>query len=712
MERKSFRRISVSAIIFLLLLAAAKEGAEWYFVRRILDLRAVKELSRNFINEELGRAVALGVVEYEFPNHVFIEDLKISSDEDFAAQHLIFKANKIELVLRGLWKGTPSVRAIRIRDAQISLDLEDKISGEILGYIHKVNIPEIRLENTTVSISKGEKKLLEEVRGVDFLIRKEGSKINVGISDSVFPWPGLRYVNGTFATDIGSKGMSLSLDFRNARASAIGGLYSEFSPFFPQSGKISGKALLETDGTILKVSGKTEFSGVTGEVLQDLPLREEPWLWKNVNLDHEWARSSQELTYKEYHRIYDGDDFLELARDRTDKGLRSWNLKLEVADIDRLRDFLPFTGQLESFGGGVKLFWKGKETGNFGDWLKFESSLAVRNFRWKDADLDLKIDEGIFEWNLAGIFGASLKGSQFGFPLTAKASGKTAFKKALKGDGSAYYPLQGEYNLELDTESLVLEDYLTWYRSLRQMVREDVRTRMEKLIPEIRFVRTPIFKYFLEFPTGNLKVHSKQIRLQRSLSNMGELSLNVKLIPYQSRLEGKLSGVADAKISSYFTYGNESPYFNFDFEGVQLPWKVPAFRFCGKDLIPETVTGKGNIRFFGNNFLDFYDHFNLSLQEVRLNGLRWKGAANFPLPLQPDFEMEFDYSDPGNPPLRNLSWKSGNFNATAAVYVEPSALRYSITGSSQSTSSDSFIPAVSTPFFTKFRETKDGCILE
>lgn len=714
MEQPYFRKISALIVTLLLLSVAVKEGAEWYFVHRVLDLRGIKELSRNFINGELGRAVALGVVEFKFPNHVFIEDLKISSEGDFAAQHLILRANKIELVLRGLWKGTPSVKAIRVRNAQIYLDLEDRISGEILGYIHKINIPEILLENTTVTLVKGGKVLLEEVRGVDFSIRKDGNRINVGISDSVFPWPGLRYVNGTFSTDVGSKGMSLALDFRNARAKAIGGLYSELSPLLPRNGRISGKAFLEVEDGILKGNGKTEFSAVSGIVMQELPLKEEPWEWRNVSLDHEWARSSgKDGTYKEYHKLVNNEDSLELSREKGTKGLRNWELKLDVSDLDRIRDFLPISEQLESFGGSLRLLCKGKETGNSNDWIQLESGFTLKHFRWKDAELDLEVKEGSLNWDRNGSFRMEMIGSQFGFPARWTSRGKAGFRRAFKGDGTPYYQVQGDFDTELKTDSIVLENYLPWYKRTRQEVREEVRTRMEKLIPEIHFVRTPVYKYFLEFLTGNLKIDAKELRLKSELPNLGALALNLKFAPSQSRLEGKLSGVGEGKLSSYFTYGNDNPYFNFEFEGADLPWKLASFRFCGKDLTPEKISAKGTVRFFGNNFLDFRDHFNMNLQEVLFKGVHWSGNANFPLPLQPGFDMQFEYGDPGNPMLKNLVWKSGNFNGTGNAYGEENSdLRYSVTGFTQTTSGDSAFTISSVPFYSKFRETREICVPE
>ncbi|WP_246050419.1 LIC_12586 family protein [Leptospira langatensis] len=711
-EKPSFRKVSIAAIVLLLLLAAAKESAEWYFVRRILDLRGVKELTRGFINEELDRAVTLGVVEYEFPNHVFIEDLKISSDEDFASQRMIFKANKIELLLRGLWRGQPSVKAIRVRNAQLSIDMEDKISGEILSYIHKINIPEIRLEDTTVTVYKGGKVLLENVKGIDFHIRKEGTKIQVQISDSLLPIPGFRYVKGNFITDVGSKNMNLDILFKNAKAEATGGLYSEFSPFYPKTGRISGQASLQSDGTNLIVKGKTEFSGVNGIVLQELPLQEEPWEWKDVDLDHEWTRSSQGESYKEEHKISVGEDHLGLTKSKNEKGLKTWDLSLSIQDLDDIRNYLPVSSDLDKFGGSLELLWKGSETGNYGDWLKSEAKLSLEDFRWKDTYLDLEIRRGEFAWNPAGILEASLHGKQFGLPWSANLKGKTGFRKGFKGDGSAYFPLQGEYNLDLSTDSILISNYLPLYRSIRQIVREDIHTRMEKLIPEIKFVRTPVYKYFMEYPSGNIKITSKEVKWDKDLPSMGQLEANLKYAASQSRLEGKIAGPGEAKLISYFTYGSDNPYFNIDFETINLPWGVPTFSFCGGDLIPQTLDTDATIRFNGNNFLDMHDRMYVTIEKVKLSNTIWKGKGEFPLPLQPNFEMGFDYANPGTPSLRNVYWKSGNVNATANVYIESDSPKYSVNGTVYAASSESNQPVATSSFYVRFKETNKGCFKE
>ncbi|TGL64337.1 AsmA domain protein [Leptospira sarikeiensis] len=702
----------MSLIIVFILLAAAKETAEWYFVRRVLDLRGVKELTRGFINEELDRAVTLGVVEYEFPNHVFIEDLKISNDEDFASQRMIFKANKIELLLRGLWKGQPSVRAIRVRNAQLSIDLEDKISSEILSYIHKINIPEIRLEDTNVTVYKGGKILLENVKGIDLTIRKEESKINVQISDSLFPIPGFRYMKGMFTTDIGSKNMRLDILFKNIKAGSSGGLYSEFTQFYPKSGKISGQAVLESDGINLKIQGKTEFSNIDGIVLQELPLQTDIWEWKDVNLDHEWSRSQQGNSYTEEHKVFSGEDRLTLSKSKNEKGLKSWDLSLTVQDLDDVRNFLPVSSDLEVFGGGLDLHWKGNETGSYGDWMKSEAKLSLQNFKWKDPHLDLEIKNADLGWNTSGVLDAKFSGKQFGLPWFASLKGKTGYRKGVKGDGTAYFPLQGEYNLELETESIVLSNFLPLYRTVRQWIREDIHTRMEKLIPEINFTRTPIYKYFLEFPSGTIKLISKEVKWDSGLPSMGKLDTSLKFTASQSRLDASLNGTGTAKLNSYFTYGTDNPYFGIDFETINLPWGVPSFTFCGGDLIPETLDSDGNIRFNGNNFLDIHDRMYITIDKVKLSNTIWKGKGEFPVPVPPKFEMGFDYWNPGSPPKRNVYWKGGNLSATANSYIDSDSVKYFVTGNTYSISSESNSAVPISAFAFKIKENSAGCIKE
>ncbi len=711
-ERPSFRKYSIVAIVLLLLLAGVKETAEWYFVRRIIDLRGVKQLAREFINVELDRAVTLGVVEYEFPNHVFIEDLKISNDEDFTSQRMIFRANKVELLLRGLWKGQPSVKAIQVRNAHVSIDLEDRISGEILSYIHKINIPEIRLENTNLTVYKGGKVLLENVKGIDFDIRKEGTKIKVQISDSFLPIPGFRYIKGNFETDIGSKNMNLHLLFKNARAEASGGLYSEFAPFYPKTGKISGVADLETDGTNIRAKGKTEFSDVSGSVLVDLPLKEGDWEWKEVDLEHEWSRSTQGILNSEEHKILVGPDRFTLTKTKNEKGLQSWDLGLSIIDLDDLKDYLPLSSDMENLSGSVELIWKASETGNYGDWLKSEAKLSLQGFQWKDPYLDLGIQSANFVWAQGGLVEANAKGTQFGVPWTGVLKGKTGFRKGIKGDGRAYYPLQGDYSLEFETDSIILANFLPLYRSARQWIREDIHTRMEKLIPEIKFIRTEVYKYFMEFPSGTFKFASKEIYFDSGLPNLGKLDVNLKFAASQSRLEARVLGSGEGKLTSYFTYGSDNPYFNIDFETLGLAWGVPSFSFCGSDLIPGKLDSDGTIRFNGNNLLDIHDRMYVNIEKVRLIDTVWKGKGEFPVPVQPKFEMGFDYWNPGNPPLRNIYWKSGDIGATANVYVDSDSLRYSVNGTVNSAQSESNLPTVVSSFATKFRETDKGCTKE
>ncbi|PJZ69306.1 AsmA domain protein [Leptospira perolatii] len=709
MKLPAFRRFSFITLLLGAILFGAKEGTEWYFVHRVLDIRALKEISREFINVELGRAVALGIVEYEFPNHVFIEDLKISNEEDFVSQHLLFKANKVELVLRGVLKGNPSVKAIRVKNAQIELNMEDKISGKLLEYIQKINIPEIRLDNTTISIFKGESNLLEEVTGVDLLIRKEGEWVRIEISDSLLPWPGFRYLKGSFETRIGSNSSRLELEFRNAKAKPVGGLYSSLSPFLPKSGKISGTCFLEQEGENFKVQGKTEFSKVSGIVLQEIPLQEEPLEWKDVDLEHEWFYISKEKTLKETHIFRTEDGNLELQKGRGEKGLRTWDLSLALSNISNFRSFLPVPVDLDSLDGQLKLHWKGYETGNYNDWLKSEGTLNLLGFHWKNPNLDLGFQYADIFWKSDGMYEGKLEGTQFGSPFSMKLKGKFGFKKAIRGDGVAYYPLQGDFNFDVLSDSFILEDYFPIYRTIRQSVREDIKTRMEKLIPEIRFVRTKIFKYFLEFSTGSLKWKSKESRLKREFQNLGNLEFVAKLVPYQSRADAKILDKEQtvAEASANFTYSSDTPYFDIRFQTNEIPWKMPAFRFCGKELVPDRIAVNGTVRFFGNDTLALYNSLNI-VQDVKLMGNRWKGTADFPFPLNPGFDFSFEQNVlPSITYYRELSWNSETVRATGYAQSDGSSLRYSSNGSIQNQASES-----ATFFSQKFRENSEECLKE
>ncbi|UOG35776.1 hypothetical protein MAL01_04825 [Leptospira noguchii] len=701
---KENRKTKITLIFFFLTISIYMilvESVGYYVRNYLLDLRGVKELSRNFINKELGRAVTLGVVEYDFPNAVVFEDFRISSEEDFALNHILFRTNKIRFRLGGLWKGQPFVRGIVVKDSSINIDLEDQISGELIGYIQKINIPEIRLMNTTITISRGGEEILNALKGIDIVITKQPEGVIVSVSDSLLPFPYSRYIQGTFKTKFDSDESKSSFRFQNVKAEKVRGIYSLFGKIAPSSGKISGEYEILLNGKKVSIIGKNRFTNVSGKILQELPLGLKIPDLKDADLVHEMDLKLDEIGEKQIHTFTKEENIFRLTYKMNPKKLSTWEVFADWKNVHELKSIFQFPGDLEILEGGFELKGKWEETGNYGDWIKSEAYLRLSGFYWKDPFLDFRLDEAKANILTGNTLEFNAKGSLFQEPILTKIIGKTGWKKSVRGNGTFYYPLYNDWKWELDLDRISVKNFLPIYHLWKNWIRTDIKTRQEKLIPEIRWTRTPFYKYLMEYTTFTVQWKAKSFRFGEK--DLGNVTLSGKVVPFFSRLDlkGFREGNQFLEAFTNFTFGQDNPYMDLKIKIAEMPWEEPVNGFCGSWIIPETITSDTTIRLFGDDFLALHNSLNVS-HNVIFNRSRFQDKRSLPLNLREPFDFGYEHNLlPTLSYYRNIFWKNETADLKGYGAVEGNRVRISANGMLN----DTFISR-------KFKEESGECKLE
>ncbi|WP_244939857.1 LIC_12586 family protein [Leptospira adleri] len=701
---KENRRVKFILIAFVVLLcghAIVVESVGYYVRTRLLDLRGLKELSRNFINQELGRAVTLGVVEYDFPNAVVFEDFRISSEEDFALNHILFRTNKIQFRLGGLWKGQPYIKGIVVKDSSINIDLQDAIAGELIGYVQKINIPEIRLLNTTITISKGGEEVLNAIKGIDIVITKHPEGVIVKVSDSLFPLPYSRFIQGTFETKFNSEESKSIFRFQNVKAEKIRGLYSLFGKMLLTSGKISGEYEILLNGKKLSVNGRNQFTNVSGKIQQDLPLGLKIPDLKDADLIHEMDLKLDETGEKQIHTFTKEENVFRVTYGLNPKKLAVWEMYADWKNIRELKSIFQLPGDLEILEGQFNLKGKWEETGNYNDWIRSNVSFHLLGFHWKDPFFDVRFDQIIANVLPGNLLEFNAKGTLFQETLAMSIAGKTGWKKSPRANGAFFYPFYNDWKWDLELARISVKDFLPIYHSLKNWIRTDIRTRQEKLIPEIRWTRTPFYKYLMEYFTATVHWKLKSFRIKEK--DLGRASLDGKIVPFFSRLDLKgyqnetqyLEGFAN------FTFGQDNPYMDFRLKIAEMPWEEPVNGFCGSWIMPETVTSDTTIRLFGDDFLALHNSLNI-LHNVSFNASRFQDKRSLPLNLREPFDFGYELNLlPTLSYYRNIFWKNESADLTGYGAVEPNRIRISANGKLNET----FISR-------KFKEEAGECKLE
>lgn len=698
------RRIKFILITFILLLsihAIVVESVGYYVRTRLLDLRGLKELSRNFINQELGRAVTLGVVEYDFPNAVVFEDFRISSEEDFALNHILFRTNKIQFRLGGLWKGQPYIKGIVVKDSSINLDLQDAIAGELIGYVQKINIPEIRLINTTITISKGGDEVLNAIKGIDIVITKQPEGVIVKVSDSLFPLPYSRFIQGTFETKFNSEESKSIFHFQNVKAEKIRGLYSLFGKILLTSGKISGEYEILLNGKNLSVRGKNHFTNVSGKIQQELPLGLRIPDLKDADLLHEMDLKLDETGEKQIHTFTKEENVFRVTYGINPKKLSSWEIFADWKNIQELKSVFQLPGDLEILEGQLNLKGKWEETGNYNDWIRSNVSLSLLGFHWKDPFFDVRFDQVVANVLPGNLLELNAKGDLFQETLAMSILGKTGWKKSPRANGAFFYPFYNDWKWDLELARISVKNFLPIYHSWKNWIRTDIRTRQEKLIPEIRWTRTPFYKYLMEYFTAT--IHWKLNSFRFKEKDLGRVTLDGKIVPFFSRLDlkGYQNDVPYLEGFANFTFGQDNPYMDFRVKATDMPWEEPVSGFCGSWIIPESVTSDTTIRLFGDDFLALHNSLNV-LHNVSFNRSRFQDKRSLPLNLREPFDFGYELNLlPTLSYYRNIFWKNESADLTGYGAVEQNRIRISANGKLN----EAFISR-------KFREEAGECKLE
>ncbi|WP_061223717.1 LIC_12586 family protein [Leptospira weilii] len=701
---KRNRKIKIALILLLLAIsihAIVVESVGYYVRNYLLDLRGLKELSRNFINKELGRAVTLGVVEYDFPNAVVFEDFRISSDEDFALNHILFRTNKIQFQLGGLWKGRPFVRGIVVKDSSINIDLEDQISGELISYIQKINIPEIRLMNTTVTIFRGGEEVLNALKGVDIIITKRPEGVTVAVGDSLFPFPYSRFIQGTFETKFNSEESVSIFRFQNVKAEKVRGIYSLFGKIAPGSGKISGEYKILLNGKKISVKGKNRFTNVSGKILQDLPLGLKIPDLKDADLVHEMDLTLDETGEKQIHTFSKEENLFRLSYNVNAKKLATWEVLADWKNIRELKSVFQFPGDLEILEGQLSLKGKWEESGNYGDWIKSNVSLNLLGFHWKDPFFDLRLDQANLDITSGNLLNFNAKGSLFQESIVTRITGKTGWKKSPRANGAFFYPLYNDWKWDLELDRVSIKDFLPVYHSWRNWIRTDIKTRQEKLIPEIRWTRTPFYKYLMEYLTFTVHWKLKSFRFKEK--NLGRVTLDGRVVPFFSKLDMKGFRGEDQFVEAFanLTFGQDNPYMDLKVKVTEMPWEEPINGFCGSWVVPETITSDTTIRLFGDDFLALHNSLNVQ-HNVRFNRSRFQDKRSLPLNLREPFDFGYEHNLlPTLSYYRNVFWKNETVDLTGYGAVENNRIRISANGKLN----DTFISR-------RFKEESGECKLE
>ncbi len=161
-----------------------------------IQVNQIRSFITDAINQELHKAVDLGIIEFSLWEGILLEDLMISQDEDFTFNHKLLQSRKIGLKLSSLFSHQPYIKRIKIIDPIIQVNTTDDYFNSLVEYLLKVNIQELEFSGLRLDLLEGEDVLISIKEKSDWVFKKENNKIYFSFNNGWFWIPFVTRIQG------------------------------------------------------------------------------------------------------------------------------------------------------------------------------------------------------------------------------------------------------------------------------------------------------------------------------------------------------------------------------------------------------------------------------------------------------------------------------------------------------------------------------------
>ncbi|GBF48768.1 hypothetical protein LPTSP4_02680 [Leptospira ryugenii] len=559
---------------------------EHYIRTKRIPLSALRGFVTNTINQELGKAVDLGVLDFSIREGLILEDLAISQEEDFSYNSYLLKVKKVTFHIESYFAKVPQIDRIDFYSPQLILNNDENLETSLIKYFKSSRIKEVIFHDTRVTLIKDNEIIVDWKEGWDIHFKREGEKIFVSYSNGMFWIPNATRIKGQgYLSETKEEDFSFQLEWKNYPSEEAPLLSKYLLGANLQSAVLSGDATWTrlSDGSNL-IKGNVEFENTTftfplvsSYIVSGFRFQESFLFQKDQELREFTTRDF--LLKWEIQKLQGPKEILLVRK-----------VQFDIEDIASLSDYLIDIASGESLpiAGKVRGNIDIKETGEKDRWFQVRGDIKGEDLSYGSTSFLFK--EGQFEINVSdqNQTKLNLKGELFNKPVQFNLTSILEWSRSKKTDGTFYYPLSSKTKANLVLKELIASDWIPLYQNWKQDTLEEIKERQEKLIPEEYFYQKKLYKYFLEtlawesgiqvdsyYPfegSGSLGPLKGSL-----LAKDGRFSFNVNLPNNESKMS----------IGSY--YATKTPNFSFSLFLKAYPWGTSWMSLCGMELNPEKI---------------------------------------------------------------------------------------------------------------------------
>ena len=655
---KKYLKHFLYVLLAVSILLVAYFSTEYYYKSVVVDLPRVKKFTRDFIRNELGRAVDFGVLDFSIINGLLIEDIQISKGDDFSDKEVLLKSDRVRIELKSVFSGKPWIKRIIVKNAIITADREDSVLLSLSDYISRMDIPEIKIENMSLAIRKNDSVLIHLNTNLDVLIRKKKNVVKFEFTESNLSFFQTAVLEGNGEYYLDENNFTLEARFSKLDISSFSGVLEKIYFTKNPRGLVEGNLQWVKSVNDEKLNGKI----YSPKLSFNNHLFEKRFFLKEMN--HSFAYKVTPNS-KDYNGEFSSERF-----------------KLKLVGKNNLEYNLSFfSNNLSSVLGGemqnpeesckaeLTLLFDEKKS----DWLKVSGGLNLSRFDYITKEVNLKLNNLSFSINPSGKMKLFADALLFGEKAKMTAEGDLSLLKLYLSQGEFYYPLKSNLTVNAQLEKADVKNYIPLLNNFSDYIDESVKERERKLLDTTLFLSQPFYKNFLR--ESRLKLKLQLGNLFHNDTSQGTWTADI--VNENSSFRALILGENGNIINTSYTYNTALPFVNFSWK-LNLPWKGETVSWCGKKIQSEALELETFFTSSGNNFMQLLNTAGMKNRFV----LKKNQVENSNLPESKFEEISFETEGYGaNGVIRSLTIQWEKLKLTGYGNYYKNSVDYSLYGS-------------------------------
>ncbi|MCX7999911.1 MAG: hypothetical protein N3A69_13325, partial [Leptospiraceae bacterium] len=425
-----------------------------------IDIFQIKNLILQFIKTELKKAVEIGMVNVNIVDDISLEDIRISAEEDFSNNKILFSAKRMDLRLSSIFSRPFRLEKIVFHNSKLEIDPNFDLQ-KISKHLFEQNFPTLEFKNLVLILKKDNEIFARSTKPLNLIFRRKGNYFFIHGDDAVFFNRLFKQVQLQGTWELVKKELELKIELNDFPLEKISGITKVISLFESQEGTTSGFLQYHSSPEEVKIDGNLDFYSMTGFFLTQYMVHS---LTMNTQFSY---LANEEATY--FNRKLNNPHFVcEIFYNKKSDGNILNRVSGSFEDLEKLQwsreetEDLQITGKL-NFDISLEEFSKGNEA------FQIFGNLSLNNFSISDSKtkLFLLIKDGGFRTDSSGELRGSLDGSLFSEKFQFNFLGNL---KYLRNRDISSFTVQSNISSKLELEKYIQTDYEPLFEKIIQAI--------------------------------------------------------------------------------------------------------------------------------------------------------------------------------------------------------------------------------------------------